>query len=197
MSQNNEKLIIQEDEKHLVLDHSYDGIQELDHPLPSWWQVTFYGGIIFAVIYFIYYQFGPGPTLQDEFKAHYAVVAAQQEEYKKSLGQFNVEMYTSFNTPEGIKKGEQVFTDNCVACHLEHGTGDIGPNLTDEYWIHGNGSAETSFPVVFNGVPDMGMPTWSEVLSVEEIYQVVSYIQTLHNKKLKGKAPQGEKIAIE
>lgn len=189
------KLHVEEDEKHLLLDHEYDGIQELNHPLPSWWKGTFYGGIIFAAIYFVYYQFGPGPSLRDEFNKDYAIIAAKQEEYKKSLVEFNPESYASFNTPDGIAKGKQVFTDNCVACHLDNGLGDIGPNLTDEYWINSKGTPETNYPVVFSGVVENGMPNWSEVLSVEEIYQVVAYVQTLHHTKMPGgKEPQGEKV---
>lgn len=191
------KLHVEENEKHLLLDHAYDGIQELDHPLPSWWQATFYGGIIFAVIYFVYYQFMGGPTLRDEFKAHYSVVAAQQAEYKKQQGIFNQEVYAFHNTEEGIAKGLQIFQDNCVACHLDNGIGDIGPNLTDEYWLNSRGTPETNYPVIFDGVIENGMPNWAEVLSVEEIYQVLAYVQTLHHKKLPGKEPQGEKILDE
>lgn len=189
------KLHVEENEKHLLLDHNYDGIQELNHPLPSWWSATFYGGILFAIGYFTYYQFMGGPSLRDEFKKDYAVVVAAQEEYKKKEGMFNPEVYATFNNAEGIKKGEEVFTNNCVACHLEKGKGDIGPNLTDEYWLWAKGTPETTYPVVFNGVVDNGMPNWSEVLSKEEIYQVVAYVQTLHlTHQPGGKAPQGNKV---
>lgn len=189
------KLHVEENEKHLLLDHSYDGIQELNHPLPSWWSATFYGGIIFAIAYFTYYQLMGGPNLRDEFKKEYAVVAAAQEEFKKQEAEFNPEVFAKFNTPDGIKKGEEVFTNNCVACHLEKGKGDIGPNLTDEYWLWAKGTPETIYPVVFHGVVDNGMPNWSEVLSRDEIYQVVAYVQTLHlTHQAGGKAPQGNKV---
>lgn len=189
------KLHVEENEKHLLLDHDYDGIQELNHPLPFWWSATFYGGIVFAICYLAYYQFMGGPTLRDEFKKEYAVIAAHQEEFKKQESAFNPEVFAKFNTPDGIKKGEEVFTNNCVACHLEKGKGDIGPNLTDEYWLWAKGTPETVYPVVFNGVVDNGMPNWSEVLSRDEIYQVVAYVQTLHlTHQAGGKAPQGNKV---
>lgn len=189
------KLHIEEDEKHLLLDHSYDDIQELNHPLPFWWAATFYGGIIFGALYIMYYQFGGGPSLRQEFNKDYAFIAAKVEEFKKQESQFNPETYASFSTPEQIKKGEEVFTNNCVACHLEKGAGDIGPNLTDNFWINTKGTPETNYPIVFNGVVENGMPNWSEVLSKEEIYQVVAYVQTLHHTFTpKGKAPQGEKV---
>lgn len=189
------KLQVEENEKHLLLDHNYDGIQELNHPLPSWWQFTFYGAIVFSTVYFVYYQFMGGPSLKDEFNKDYAVIIAYQNEFKKKEGLFNPDLYAKFSTPEEIKKGEEVYTNNCFACHLENGKGDIGPNLTDEYWLWAKGTPESIFPVVFNGVPDNGMPTWSETLSRDEIYQVVAYIQTLHHTHQSGgKAPQGNKV---
>ena len=188
------KLHVEENEKHLLLDHNYDGLQELNHPLPFWWQTTFYGGIIFAIFYISYYIFMGGPSLRDEFQKDYAVIVAQREELKKQEATFSPEKYASFNNEEGIKKGLEVFTNNCVACHLENGVGDIGPNLTDEYWLVAKGTPETVHHIVFNGSVENGMPIWSEVLSSDEIYQVVAYVQTLHHKKLKGKEPQGEKI---
>ncbi|MBY0415212.1 MAG: c-type cytochrome [Bdellovibrionales bacterium] len=192
---NETKLHIEENEKHLLIDHNYDGIQELNHPLPSWWQFTFYGAIIFSTAYFVYYSFMNGPSLRDEFNKDYAVIVAAQADFKKKEGLFNPEIFSSFNTAEGIKKGEEIFTNNCVACHLEKGKGDIGPNLTDEYWLWAKGTPETIYPVVFNGVVENGMPNWSEVLSRDEIYQVVAYVQTLHHTHQPGgKDPQGNKV---
>lgn len=188
-------LHVEENEKHLLLDHSYDGIQELNHPLPSWWQFTFYGAIVFSTIYFVYYQFMGGPSLRDEFNKDYAIIVSSQAEFKKKEGIFNPDLYVKHSTPAEIKKGEEVYNNNCVACHLEKGRGDIGPNLSDEYWLWAKGTPETIYPVVFNGVPENGMPVWSEAISIEEIYQVVAYVQTLHNShQPEGKAPQGNKV---
>jgi cytochrome c oxidase cbb3-type subunit 3 len=189
------KLHVEENEKHLLLDHNYDGLQELNHPLPFWWQFTFYGGIIFGLLYLTYYTIGGGPSLRDEFNKEYAIIAAKIEDFKKKESQFDPAVYATFNNPEGIKKGLTVFEVNCVACHLDKGAGDIGPNLTDNFWINSKGTPETNYPVVFNGVIENGMPVWSEVLSRDEIYQVVAYVQTLHHTYIaKGKAPQGEKV---
>ncbi len=193
-SNNEQNVQVLEDEKHLLLDHSYDGIHELDHNLPSWWQFTFWGGIVFAVLYFIFYQIMGGPTLRDEFKKEWAKISAIQEEVKKKSGGFDQAFYDKVVAEDGVKKGLEVFTNNCVACHKEQGIGDIGPNLTDKYWLHAKGTPETIYPVVFNGVPDNGMPTWGGVLSTEEIYQAVAYVQSLHHKNLPGKDPQGEAV---
>lgn len=189
------KLHVEADEKHLLLDHDYDGIQELNHPLPNWWNVIFYVSIFFGIAYFAYYQMMGGPSLKDEFKKDYAKVVAAQEEYKKQNSAFNAETYASINTAEGVKKGEEVFVNNCLPCHGEKGIGDIGPNLTDEYWIVAKSTPETIYNVVFNGSEENGMPPWAEVLTSDEIYQAVAYVSSLKNTHQKGgKAPQGEKI---
>jgi cytochrome c oxidase cbb3-type subunit 3 len=191
----NKDLHVEKDEEHLLLDHSYDGIHEFNHPLPSWWQFTFYGGIIFAIFYFTFYQILGGPTLRDEFKKDYAVIEAKQEALKKTTSAFDPAHYAEILKNDGVKKGEVVFNTNCVACHKEKGIGDIGPNLTDEYWLWAKGTPETIYPTVFNGVPQNGMPTWSETISSDEIYQAVAYVMTLHNTHLPGgKAPQGNKV---
>jgi cytochrome c oxidase cbb3-type subunit 3 len=191
----NKDLHVEKDEEHLLLDHSYDGIHELDNPLPSWWQFTFYGAFIFAIFYFIFYQILGGPTLRDEFNKDYAIIAAKQEAMKKKEGGFDLAKYEAILKDDGVKKGEVVFQTNCVACHKEKGIGDIGPNLTDNSWLWAKGTPETIYPVVFNGVPQNGMPTWSETISSDEIYQAVAYVMTLHNTNLPGgKAPQGNVV---
>ncbi|MDO9181104.1 MAG: cbb3-type cytochrome c oxidase N-terminal domain-containing protein [Bacteriovorax sp.] len=191
-------LHIEEDEKHILLDHSYDGIQELDNPLPSWWKLTFYLGIIFAIFYFILYQVMGAPTLRDEFNKEWAEIVKLQEKFNLANGKFDEVKFLAIVKDDGVKKGQLVFETNCTPCHKDKGIGDIGPNLTDEYWINSKGTPATNYTIVFNGVPDKGMPTWSQTLSNDEIYQVVSYVQTLHNTHQPGgKAPQGEKIEDE
>lgn len=197
MSNNDNKtdLHLEEGEKHLLLDHNYDNIHELNNPLPSWWSFTFYGGIIFGTFYIIFYLVLGAPSLRDEFKKDYAKILVLQEDFNKKNGAFDEVKYQAILADDGVKKGEVVFSTNCVACHKEKGIGDIGPNLTDEYWINSKGTPATNFAVAFNGVPDKGMPTWSQTLSSDEIYQAIAYIETLHNTHQPGgKAPQGEKV---
>ncbi len=199
MSNTNDKnteVHLEEGEKNLLLDHTYDGIHELNNPLPSWWKFTFYGGITFGFFYIILYTIIGAPSLREEFNKDYAIIEKFQEEFNKKNGAFDEVKYKAIVADNGIKKGEVVFNTNCVPCHKEKGIGDIGPNLTDEYWINSKGTPATNYPVVFKGVLEKGMPVWSETLSSDEIYQVVSYVQTLHNTHQPGgKAPQGEKVS--
>lgn len=194
MGQNKNNLHLEEGENKILIDHSYDGIQELDHPLPSWWTFTFYGGIVFALAYFMFFMMG-APTLRDEFIKDFAVIKKLQENFNKKNGNFDEVRFQALVADGGVKKGQAIFEANCVPCHKEKGIGDIGPNLTDEYWLWAKGTPATIYPVVFKGVPENGMPTWSAVLSSDEIYEVVSYVQTLHNTHgAGGKAPQGTKV---
>jgi cytochrome c oxidase cbb3-type subunit 3 len=188
----NDKLHVEPDEKHLLLDHNYDGIQELNHPLPSWWNFIFYAAIIYSVGYFIYYQVMGGPSLRQEFDKDYANLVLVQAEYKKMNSAFKPEAYAAVANQEGIKKGAEVYEINCLPCHAEQGRGDIGPNLTDRHWVVAKSTPETIYNVIFNGSEENGMPPWGDVLTSDEIYQAVSYVSSLKNTNHKaGKEPQG------
>jgi cytochrome c oxidase cbb3-type subunit 3 len=97
--------------------------------------------------------------------------------------------------PAILAKGKQIFVNNCASCHKEDGGGNIGPNLTDEYWIHGAGIRDI-FNVVKTGVIEKGMIAWSAVLSPEQIRDVSFYIVSIGGTNPPGaKAPQGEKYS--
>jgi len=193
---NNEtKLDVAPDEQHLLLDHNYDGIQELNHPLPKWWNFILYFSILFSVGYFIYYQFMSGPTLKDEFNLSYTKVFAAQAEYKKMNSAFNLEHYNGIVANDGVNTGKVVYENNCLSCHNENARGDVGPNLTDKHWLIAKSTPETIYDVVFNGSEANGMPAWAELLSKDEIYQAVAYVSSLKNTFQKGgKEAQGELI---
>jgi cytochrome c oxidase cbb3-type subunit 3 len=197
MSYNNKetKLDVKEDEKHLLLDHDYDGIQELNHPLPSWWNVIFYTCCAFSVGYAVYYQLLNGPSLRDEFKDSHSKVLAAQAEFKRINSAFNMDHYNGIVADDGVNKGAVVYENNCLACHNEKARGDIGPNLTDDHWLIAKSTPETIYGVVFNGSEENGMPAWAELLTKDEIYQAVAYVSTLKNTfQAGGKEPQGEKV---
>ena len=189
------KLHVEPDEKHLLLDHNYDGIQELNHPLPSWWNFIWFTSIIYAIGYFIFYQIMGGPSLREEFKKDYAKVLVIQDEYKKQNSAYKPERYAAAANVEGVQKGHEIFEMNCLPCHAEKGRGDIGPNLTDKHWLVAKSTPETIYNIAFNGSEANGMPPWGDVLTSEELYFAVAYVSSLKNTFQKGgKAPQGEII---
>lgn len=192
---NKNDLHLEEGEKEILIDHAYDGIQELNHPLPFWWSFTFYAGIVFALFYTVASMTGNMSSLQDEFIAEHKENLKLQAEFKKQNSSFDSAKYEAILKDDGIKKGKLVYETHCKSCHKENGAGGIGPNLTDQFWIHSKATPETNYPVVFTGVPDEGMPNWSEKLTDTEIYQVVAYVQSLKNTNApEGKKPVGNKI---
>ncbi len=195
MSKKETKLDVKEDEKHLLIDHAYDDIQELNHPLPSWWNTILGISFVFSVGYFVYYQFMGGPTLKEEFNKDFKIIMAKQAEYRKRESGFNQEYYAKVIAEKGAERGKEVYEINCLPCHAENGIGDVGPNLTDDHWLVAKGTPDTVYSVIFNGSEANGMPIWSEMITKDEIYQTVAYVMTFRNTFRKGKEPQGVKIA--
>lgn len=180
----------------LLLDHNYDGIQEFDNPLPNWWLVTFYGAIIFSVIYIGYYHFAGGPSLTDELAADLKEVQAQVAATKSATpAPSEQELLAVFNDAGKRAAGKQVYTEKCAACHGVEGQGMIGPNLTDNFWIHGDGSLGAILKVVNEGVADKGMPPWGPLLSKDQLEGSVAYVRSLKGTKpANPKEPQGTEV---
>lgn len=180
-----------EDETHQV----FDGIVEQNNPLPGWWVGTFYLTVLFAFLYFAYYQLGPGPSLLDEYQSELAAiekknnpqgsapaVVIDEESLKKRLSERGL-----------AQTGKTSFDAKCSSCHGINGEGGIGPNLTDDYWIHGS-KLLSIYKIIKDGVADKGMPPWGALLKEEEILQLVAYVKNLHGTKpANPKAPQGDK----
>lgn len=186
--------LILDDEKAILLDHNYDGIEELDNPLPKWWQIIFYGAIIYSFVYVGYYEFGSGPSLQDELNRDMAKWAEIQDAAKQQDGGGNDSLLAIWNNESErtqlIEAGRSVYAMYCAACHGDLGQGVIGPNLTDSFWIHGKGQLADIAHVVATGVADKGMPPWEAVLKPEEFKGVTFFVASL-----KGTNPANAKAA--
>ena len=178
-------------ENDKLLDHEYDGIQELDNNLPLWWLWTFFGAIIFGFIYWLHYDFsGDGPSLDDELRQGMAVIEQQRNKAQESPSKEG----EGPTLEELFAKGQTIYKMNCAACHLENGGGSIGPNLTDDYWLHG-ADEDSVKKVVEEGVLAKGMPPWKAILRPNDVKSVVAFVLSLKGKNVSGgKAPQGEKV---
>jgi cytochrome c oxidase cbb3-type subunit III len=166
----------------LLLDHEVDGIKELDNNLPRWWVWLFYLTIIFSVIYMGYYHVFHAGELQAkeyarEFKRGEEIKSTVIAKFESSLGSLAPE--TNSLT---LSKGQQTFMTMCAPCHRPDGGGLVGPNLCDDYWIHGSNFID-NLKTIINGVPEKGMITWRGVLKPSEIQAVASYIYTLRGTK--------------
>ena len=182
-----------EKEADILLDHDYDGIHELDNSLPPWWLYGFYISIAFAFIYMIRFHIMDGPSSEDEFKTAMAEGQAEVDAYLATAKDLVDENSVVLLTDAGrIASGKKIFDANCVACHLADGGGLVGPNLTDEYWIHGGGIKEI-FSTIKYGVPANGMIAWKEQLNAGAMQEVASYILSLQGSTpASPKDPEGE-----
>ena len=181
--------------------HNYDGITELDNFMPPWLQYVFFLSIGFGIIYFINYTvLGWGKTQLEEYDEELYLASIEAENRKLSGAVVIDETNVSFDkTPAALEDGKNIYDTNCVACHASDGGGGVGPNLTDEYWIHG-GSISDVFTVVKYGVPEKGMIPWQGQLNPEQMQNVSSYVLTLvGSTPLSPKEPEGDlyEVAIE
>ncbi len=214
-----------------LLDHNYDGIQELDNKLPPWWLNLFYFTIVWGVLYLLYYHvLGMGDLQVAEYNKEMnpnwkpttsevsgipgyvsplaqkgaespevadqkspeggtAPVVAATKEVKEEAPAH----YEPFTDTAALESGHKIYVQNCAACHGQKGEGIIGPNLTDKYWLHGDGSFSAIVKVIQDGVPTKGMISWKPVLPEESLLQAASYVYSLKGTNPpNGKAPQGE-----
>lgn len=183
-----------EDEAEILLDHNYDGIQELDNNLPPWWKYGFYLTIVFAFIYLLnYHVFKTGDLQGAEYTKELEKAAADIAEYQKksalSVDENSVKLLVDESS---LNKGKDLYMNNCVACHGKLGEGQVGPNLTDDYWLHG-GKVNDVFKTIKYGYPDKGMKSWKEDFSPSQIACLTSFIKTLQGTNPpNAKEKQGE-----
>lgn len=183
-----------EQEEAIVLDHSYDGVRELDNNLPPWWKGLFYATIAFAPIYIYAVHFSDWSLKTiEEYEADMTIAEAKVAAYMKNqenvLDESNVPLLVD---NDALTKGQMLYTGKCMPCHGKAGEGGIGPNLTDKYWIHG-GSPTDIYLTIKNGVPEKGMIPWKNELRPRDIQEIASYIISIQGTDpANGKEPQGE-----
>lgn len=184
-----------EKEKDVMLDHNYDGIRELDNQLPPWWKYGFYLTIVFAFVYLINFHVSGSGKLQlaeysEEMKN---AELATKKRMENSTNNINAASVTILTEAGSLASGKEIYVKNCVACHGDLGQGNVGPNLTDEFWIHGGG-IKNIFNTIVVGVPSKGMISWKSQLTPKATQEVASYILTLQGTNPAGaKEAQGEK----
>ncbi|MEO1410726.1 MAG: cbb3-type cytochrome c oxidase N-terminal domain-containing protein [Bacteroidota bacterium] len=181
-------------EQDIMLDHHYDGIRELDNRLPPWWLYGFYLSIVIAVTYIGIWHFSDYAISSSEQYAQ-EVAAAKKAQAAFLARQANLVDETNVTLLQddiALAEGKEIYQDYCAACHAPQGGGALGPNLTDNYWLHG-GSIQDVFKTIKYGVPERGMIAWKSYMRPTDIHKVASYVLSLRGTSPPNpKAPQGE-----
>lgn len=184
-------------EQEIILEHNYDGIQELDNTLPPWWVYMFYASIVFAIVYLVRFEVLDGDNQIVEYNKAVAEAKAALKEYKSNAPAtdfITAENVTLLTDAKDLGRGKAIFKLNCASCHIADGGGAIGPNLTDEFWILGGG-IKNVFSTISNGGRDgKGMIAWNKTLKADDIAKVASYVLSLQGTTpANPKAAEGDK----
>ena len=187
------KAIPIEQEADALLDHNYDGIQELDNALPPWWKYGFIITIGFAFVYLLnFHVLGNGKNPTEEYAVEMENAKIAKEAYEANNKDKIDETRVPMADAAGMKIGKDDYIANCIACHGSKGEGGAGPNLTDDYWIH-KGSLNDIYHTLKVGYADKGMQSWAIKFSPKEMSEIASYVKMLKGTNPPGaKAPQGD-----
>jgi cytochrome c oxidase cbb3-type subunit 3 len=181
--------------------HELDGIKEYDNPMPGWLMAIWWGSLLFAAAYLIFYalNFGEGSMEAEYRQATQQAVTAVDAYFAANplVPPSPAQMLAGAADPAVLEAGRARFTKTCAPCHGERAQGLIGPNLTDDRWIHG-GTVEQIFQSVAKGWPAKGMPPWGRALKPEELTALVSYVRSIQGSNPpNARAPEGERVVPE
>lgn len=179
--------------------HEWDGIKELNNPLPRWWVITFYITIAWAIGYTVAYPAWPVLTSatkgvlryssRNEVKNELAAAEAAKGNYVAAIQAKPVSEITADDALRefAVAAGGATFKVNCVQCHGSGAQGSKGfPNLNDDDWLWG-GKAEQIQQTIAHGIrfasdPDTRlseMPAFGDIITTDQIKQVGAYVASL------------------
>lgn len=182
--------------------HEWDGIRELDNPMPRWWLITFYATIVWAAAYTIAYPAWPlihtatsgllGYSSRGDVKTELAAAQAARADYIAAVSAKTIDEIVADDELRtfAASAGAAAFKVNCVQCHGSGAQGSAGyPNLNDDDWLWG-GSADQIQQTIAHGIrfaEDSDtrvseMPAFGEVLQPKEITQAASFVASLSGK---------------
>jgi cytochrome c oxidase cbb3-type subunit 3 len=187
------------DQENPMAGHEVDGISELDNLLPRWWLWLFWLCNIFAVGYLLYFHVLRKSPLQEGQYAR-EMAAAQQAKAAAQAARAAAAPALNMDAPSEdatiLAKGKAIFGSNCIACHAAEGQGLVGPNLCDDFWIHG-GEFASIRNTITEGVPAKGMISWKLTMSPEDIYAAACYVWSLHGKDVSQAVPPPKPVEPE
>jgi cytochrome c oxidase cbb3-type subunit 3 len=181
-------------ESDIDLGHDYDGIRELDNNLPPWWLYGFYLTIVIGLGYgYVYHGSDLGYSQLEEYELAIQAGEDQKAEFAaRQTNSIDEKNLVALTDADALAVGQKIYIASCAACHGPDGQGTIGPNLTDDYWVHG-GHVRDIYTTIKNGVPEKGMIAWKSQLQPATMVKVASYIKSLRGTNPPNpKAKQGD-----
>jgi cytochrome c oxidase cbb3-type subunit 3 len=178
--------------------HSFDGIEELDNPLPSWWKWFFWSTIVYGFGYILVYGIG-GWTGFSDWSSHgqwEKEVAQAEEKYAPYYAKLNAMTVEELSiNEEALATGQRIYASNCSVCHGSTAAGSLGfPNLTDNDWLYG-GSPSAIKHTLTNGrngaMPANGL---KPDLTGAERSDIASYVLTMSGREGTGDAENGKPL---
>lgn len=168
--------------------HEYDGIQELDNPLPAWWFYLFLITIVWSVGYLVVYPgMGnyPGLIGWTQLGQHEAEVKKADAKFREMRDRYlALPIEEIAQDPVVRKMGQRMFGNNCAQCHGADAKGRYGfPNLTDNDWLFG-GSPEVIKASIVQG-RQAAMPAWGSIIGDSGINDVTAYVISLNGREAK------------
>ncbi|MGI9517688.1 MAG: cbb3-type cytochrome c oxidase N-terminal domain-containing protein [Pirellulaceae bacterium] len=184
-------------QEELLTDHSYDGIQEYDNPLPGWWTWLFIGSFFFAIFYVVYFHMGEGSTgrsIQDQYDRQAAEIFELRFAEIGELDPDEETILQYMNDQKWLAVGRVIYKTNCVSCHGAEGGGLVGPNLTDDHWKNVR-KIEDIATVIQDGAANGSMPAWRNRMShINQVVLTAAYVASMRGSGATGKSPEGDPI---
>ena len=175
-----------EGEEAKSMGHNWDGLEELNNPLPKWWLYLFYITIYFSVAYLVLY---PGSGIYDG-----VLKWSSTKRYNDEVKQFDAKLapvYKIYNAmsvielaqnKKAMRTARRIFMNNCTACHASDAGGNRGyPNLKDNDWLWGGSPANIKQSITNGRVGNM--PAWEKDIKKEGVNQVAAYVLSLAKRK--------------
>jgi cytochrome c oxidase cbb3-type subunit III len=176
-----------------VMTHAYDGIREYDNPLPGWWRMAFYGTIVFAGFYALYFHVvGWGHTPDETYRSTLAAYDEKKDVREAAELSAIDEPGLQEKARDGkvLARGKELFGQRCASCHGPEGAGLIGPNLTDGRQLHGSSRLDI-YRTVRGGVPGTAMIAWGEQMAGSDVVAATVFAISLRGTNVAGKGPEG------
>ncbi len=171
-----------------LLNSNYDGIQEYDNDLPKWWSALFIITIVYAVVYGVVFHGVSTFSSEEELKGKMDAIAAMKKAAPVHESS-EASLLALVNNTERLTAGKTNFQAKCAPCHGDLGQGIVGPNLTDNYWIHGSKITDIRRTVEV-GVADKGMVPWKGLMTDAELDDVSAYVFSLKGSNPPNPKPQ-------